>query len=252
MERQRGVPVVVFCMGKTASSAVVRAVSSVVEQPVFKIHVLAPDRLAQVEAHYRHTDPGARPRHLFHASHLVRHLPTPEHPWMVVTIVREPVMRAASDFFQSGLRLGRLGDVATTTARFERFATRDGIPRTLDWFDRELKPTLGIDVYQHPFEPAAGHAVIETPAVRMLVLKQERLDAAPAALGRFLGISDAVPIDRENVGAGKDYSELYASVIEAAGFPPETLDLAYGSQYARHFYSAEELAAFRRRWERVG
>lgn len=248
MERRPGVPVVVFCMSKTASSAVVRAVREAVSQPVFKIHLLVPEHLERVEAHYRRTDPGARPRHVFHAAHLVRHLPTPEDPWLVITIVREPVMRAASDFFQSGRRLGRLADEIATTARFERFAATQGVPRTLDWFDRELAPSLGIDVYDHAFDPSIGYGLIESPSVRMLLLRQESLDVAPAAIGQFLGLSHDVALDRENVGAGKEYSDLYASVLRRARLPESTLDLAYDSRFARHFYSDAEREEFRRRW----
>jgi hypothetical protein len=252
MERQSGVPIVVFCMSKTASSAVVRAVRGAVAQPVFKIHLLVPEHLAAAEAHYRRTDRSARPRHVFHAAHLVRHLPTPEHPWLVVTIVRDPVARAASDFFQSGRRLGRLADPATTTAAFERFAAADGITRTLEWFERELEPSLGIDVYAHPFDPTLGYGVIESPSVRMLVLRQESLDVAPAALGRFLGLAHDVPLDAENVGADKEYAALYASVLEQAVLPAATLERTYDSRFVRHFYSAEEREALRRRWSGPG
>ena len=250
MERQQGVPVVVFCMSKTASSAVVRAVREAVAQPVYKIHLLSAERIARQEAQYRHTDPSARPRHIFHASHLVRHLPTPEDPWLVVTIVREPVIRSASDFFQSGRRHGRLGDEAATLARFERFAIEEGIPRTAEWFDRELAPTLGIDVYDHPFDPAVGYGTIETPSVRLLVLRHESLERAPRALADFLGLADEVTIAPENVGAAKDYSDLYAAVRHGARFDDDALDLAYGSRYAQHFYSPAELDELRVRWGR--
>lgn len=246
--RQGGVPVVVFCMSKTASSAVVRAVQGAVSQPVFKIHLLAPERVASAEAHYRRTDPGARPRHILHATHLLRHMPTPECPWLVITIVREPVMRAVSDFFQSGRRLRRLGDEASTTARLARFVTEEGIPRTVEWFDRELLPTIDIDVYDHPFDPAVGHAVIETPSVRLLVIRQESLGAAGGALGEFLGLPGEVAIEAENVGSAKDYSDLYASVLHRVRFPESTLDRAYGSRFALHFYSPSEIERFRGRW----
>lgn len=248
MERQPGVPVVVFCMSKTASSAIVRAVRAAVAQPVFKIHLLSPDSVARAEAQYRRTDRAARPRHVLHASHLMRHLPSPEHPWLVVTIVRDPVMRSASDFFQSGNRMGRLSDEATTTVAFEQFAEREGIPRTVGWFDRELLPSLGVDVYEHPFDLERGYSVIESPSVRMLVLRQEHLDVAPRALGQFLGLTTDVEIATENVGATKDYSDLYASVLRAARLSEVTLDFAYGSRYMTHFYSRAEIERLRRRW----
>lgn len=248
MERPTEDPIVVFCMSKTASSAIVRAVRNADPRPVYKIHLLTAEGVAQAEAHYRQTDPSARPRHILHASHLLRHLPTPEHPWHVVTIVREPIARSASEFFQSGERLGHLGDETTIEARFARFATSQGIPRTIDWFDRELEPTLGIDVYAQPFDPVTGYSVIETPAVRLLLLRQESLPDAPRALRDFLGLSHDLDLQRENEGSSKEYSDLYAAVLREVRFPVEALDLAYGSRFAQHFYAPDEIDELRARW----
>jgi len=165
-----------------------------------------------------------------------------------VTIVREPLARSASDFFQSGERWGRLGDVDATTAAFERFAAHQGVPPTTSWFDRELLPSLGIDVYDHPFDPDVGVGTIDGPTSRLLVLRHESLDAAPAALARFVGHPGEIALPRENVGARKAYSELYDRVLRQVRFDERTLDLAYESQFARHFYSDAERAAFRERW----
>jgi Putative capsular polysaccharide synthesis protein len=248
MERAGGDPVVVFCMSKTASSAIVRGLRDALDRPVYKIHLLRPESVARAEADYRRTDPSARPRHILHAAHLLRHLPTAAAPWDVVTIVREPLARSASDFFQSGQRWGRLGDADQTTAAFQRFAAEQGVPRTTDWFDRELLPSLGVDVYDHPFDPDVGVGVIEAPAVRLLILRHESLAAAPGALAAFLGRTEDVRLPRENVGARKDYSELYEQVLRDVRFDVATLDLAYESRFARHFYTDAERAELRQRW----
>ena len=248
MDRDREDPIVVFCMSKTASSAIVRAVQHCLHRPVYKVHLLTPVAVARVEAQYRRTDPTARPRHILHASHLLRRPPTTEHPWTVVTIVREPIGRSASDFFQSGARLGRLGDAPTTIAAFVRFATAQGIPRTIAWFDRELRVSLGINVYEHPFDPATGYATIETPSVRLLILRQESLDVAPRAIGHFLGLPEPLALTRENDAARKPYSDLYDTVLQEARLAASTLDLAYTSRFAKHFYSPAELDGFRTRW----
>jgi hypothetical protein len=166
----------------------------------------------------------------------------------VVTIVREPIGRSASDFFQSGARLGRLGDAPTTIAAFVRFATAQGIPRTIAWFDRELRVSLGIDVYEYPFDPAIGYATIETPSVRLLILRQESLDVAPRALGHFLGLPEPLALTRENDAARKPYSDLYDTVLQEARLAASSLDLAYTSRFAQHFYSPAELDGFRARW----
>ncbi len=249
MARQSGDPVVVFCMGKTASSAIYRAVRDAIDVPAYKIHLLTPASVARAEAGYRRSAPDARPRHIFHAAHLMRHLPTPDHPWQVITLVREPVARAVSDFFQSGRRTGLLRDDAEATARLTRFATTQGIPRSIDWFDAEFAPSLGVDVYRVPFDPDAGFAVIEGPAVRVLVLRQEGLEVAPHAIASFLGLAQPLEIDRENDAASKEYRAAYDAALRDVRFPAAALDAAYGSKFARHFYSPAELASFRRRWE---
>src|SRR5262249_53315800 len=116
------------------------------------------------------------------------------------------------------------------------------------WFDREFAPALGIDVYEHPFDPAAGHTAIETPAVRVLLLRQEAHARAPAPLGRFLGRSGPVPVPGRNEATTKPYGGRYAEFVASARLPDDVLDAAYRSRYARHFYADSEREQFRRRW----
>jgi hypothetical protein len=250
MERRAGTPIVVFSMAKTGSSALFRAVGDAAPNPRFHIHLMAPDTHARSEASYRQTDKKARPTHLWQAQYLATRPPTPESPWLVVTAVREPVARSASEFFQSAARLGRLSDPATTMSLFEDFATRQGVPHTLRWFDTEFKPSLGVDVYEYPFDPARGYSVIDTPAVRVLVLRQESFDVAAAALREFLGLARDPELVEENVGSAKEYSELYSNIVRDVHVPTPTLDLAYSSRFCSHFYSSAELERFRRSWER--
>ena len=116
------------------------------------------------------------------------------------------------------------------------------------WFDREFAPALGIDVFEHPFDPAQGYGVIETPMARVLVLRQENLASAPGVLGRFLGRPGPVPVPARNEATTKGYAGSYREFLELARVPERLCDQAYGSRYARHFYADTELAGFRRRW----
>lgn len=242
-------PVVVFTMGKVASTAIYRSLAAAADRPVLKVHSLLPERLAAMDAGYRTTSPGTLPRHLVHAWHLVDRPPTPEAPWDVVTVVRDPIQRSVSDFFQSGRRLGRL-EATSLAPRLARFVEREGVPRTLDWFDLELRPVLGIDVLSHPFDPAVGHVLIEAAGVRLLVLRQESLHVAPAALARLLGRADEVPIAVDNVGSTKPYAPAYAAAVDGLRLDDSVLDLAYESRWATHFYSPAERAELRARWGR--
>jgi hypothetical protein len=246
-EHTTGRPVVVFTMSKTASTSVYVALRDGAPNPVFKAHLLRPDALAAAERNYRATDPDARPRHLFHGFHLVDHPPTPEAPWLVVTMVREPIARAVSDFFQTGERLGRL-DAAKDAAAFESFL-RSIVEPSLGWFEREFEPTIGVDVYAHAFDAEVGVARIDAPQARVLVLRQESLAAAPRALGDLLGLEQEIPIAPANVGAAKTYGGEYARAVRDLRVPSDVLDTAYNSKLVRHFYSPAEVDRFRSRWK---
>ena len=135
--------------------------------------------------------PGAL--HLWESEYLLRHPPTPAAPWTVITTVREPIAQAVSAFFHGrGLR----GDGATTGRTIEaldrrRSSTRVGSARRCAGSTGSSRRRSASTCSSIRSTPTAGHAVIETPAVRVLLLRQENLAAAPDALGDFLGLRRA-------------------------------------------------------------
>jgi len=253
-------PLVVFTMGKTGSTAIARAIHDATGDPVFQVFRLEPEGLEQAEQRYRAAQPRAPypgARHLWESAYLLRQPPRAGAPWTVVTAVREPVAQAVSAFFHGrGRRSHFQGDPTGPEPSAEQLvdelvAGRWARP-PLRWFDREFAPALGVDVYDHSFDPAVGSAVVETPAVRVLLLRQENLAAAPAALARFLGRPAPVAIPPRNEASTKGYGPRYAEFVAAARMPDRLLDQAYDSRYARHFYADSELEGFRRRWRGGG
>jgi Putative capsular polysaccharide synthesis protein len=249
-------PLVVFSMGKTGSTAIARALHDATGDPVFQVFRLEPVRLAQAEQRYRAAQPrrsfgGASfpgARHLWESAYLLRQPPRADAPWTVVTTVREPVAQAVSAFFHGRGRRPQTGGVQDVTQLVAELVAGDWVRPPLRWFDREFAPALGVDVYGHAFDPAVGHAVIETPALRVLLLRQENFASAPAALARFLGRPDPVPVPPRNEASTKGYGPRYAEFVAAARLPDDVLHKAYSSRYARHFYADSEREAFRRRW----
>jgi Putative capsular polysaccharide synthesis protein len=254
--RAKGAPVVVFSMGKTGSTAIARAVQAATGGRVFQVFRLESERLAQAEQRYlagRTGSPatGAVPfpgaLHLWESEYLLRHPPTAAAPWTVITTVREPIAQAVSAFFHGSVRRGLPADATIDQLAAELLDERwERAP--VRWFDREFAPALGIDVFDRPFDPALGHGVIETAAARVLLLRQENLDAAPAALARFLGASAPVPVPVRNQATTKEYGEQYAEFLRSVRLPDPVLGEVYGSRYAQHFYADSELTGFRRRW----
>jgi hypothetical protein len=243
-------PLVVFSMGKTGSTAIARAVQDATGARAFQVFRLVPDRLAEAEARYRADArppfPGAL--HLWESEYLLRRPPTPAAPWTVITTVREPVAQAVSAFFHGGGRRGVLDAGSATDELVRTMLDEQWLRPPRRWFDREFAPALGLDVFAQPFDPVLGHAVVETPAVRVLLLRQESFAVAPEVLGKFLGRGGPVPVAVRNEAATKEYAAQYRRFLAAVRLPGPALDQAYSSRYARHFYADSELERFRQRW----
>ena len=91
---------------------------------------------------------------------------------------------------------------------------------------------------------------METPSIRLLLLRLESFDRAPRVLASFLGLSGPVVIHRRNDGSSGRFAQTYREFLAAARLPGELLDEAYDSEYARHFYAQNEIAQFRRQWSK--
>jgi len=237
-------------MGKTGSTALARAVQDATGKRVFQVFRLEAERLAQAEARYRASAappfPGAM--HLWESAHLLRQPPSEAAPWTVITTVREPIAQAVSAFFHGSGRRGAAHPPATVEALTDELIADGWVRTALRWFDREFAPALAIDVFGEAFDPALGHAVISRKSARVLLLRQENLRDAPQVLGEFLGFPEPISVPARNEAAGKEYAARYREFLRSVRLPPAVLDQAYGSRYARHFYSDEELGQFRRRW----
>ena len=173
----------------------------------------------------------------------------------VISPVREPIANNISMFFELyDNYTGHPFDQTTLTVEqmIEVFLNQYVHGRPLVWFDAELKTTLGLDVYQHAFSPEQGYATMSGCNVELLVLKSELDDATKAqAIANFLQI-DTFELVRSNVSSRRSHATAYAEFKRKIRIPEALLDAMYESKYAKHFYSAEELAKFRARWSGDG
>ena len=187
--------------------------------------------------------PGAL--HLWESAFLAGRPPRPETPWRVIVPVREPVAQAVSAYFHA-LHARGVTEIDPGRARAELLA--DGwLDRPARWFDREVGPVLGIDVYVTDRAPDPAGLELGSPTARLLVVRAEDASSVPTALGRFLGRNGPVPVPPRNEASTRAYAAAYGAFTADPSIPDEALDAAYGSRYARAFYSDAEIAAFRAR-----
>ncbi|MDG2112112.1 MAG: putative capsular polysaccharide synthesis family protein [Actinomycetota bacterium] len=250
---------VVFQMGKVGSTTVADSLEALGDRPhVYHTHFLTPTGIAWAEEQYRsnYARTRALPLHVIDSILLRERLDAGATlGWRVVTLLRDPVARNLSSFFQT-MYLDRPDvDITDTSdaavARLhQRFLDAFDHDFPLRWLDEELGASLGVDPYSATDTGSGGAFILEARGSRpgLLVLKLERLVAdGPAALGGFLDRPE-VPLLDANAAESKDYGALYHRFMDTLELPSSYLDRMYESKMARHFYDAEELAGFRSRW----
>lgn len=255
--------VLVHQMARVGSVTVFRAIRrNAPTTNLFHTHYLNPASIEHFEsqadrAHAATGEPGIR-REMLAARWLTARLRgrSPQQPWRIVSLVRDPVARTISAFFRhfpyafptlgarfldDPLHVPRLLELFRDECEFEHeFA--------LNWFDREVRDVFGIDVYATPFPWASGCATYIGDRCDLLVMRLEDLEqVGAAALQEFLGLRD-VTLTIANSTDREPYAESYRRFLAELRPTREYLDRVYESRLARHFYSTDERARFRARW----
>lgn len=226
-------PVVVFQMGKVASSTIYESLLRDWPGVVAHAHEFKPDHwdplIARLAADFRS---GAR-------------------PYRFISLVREPIERNISDFFENyeryvGVPFARDRDRSVAELR-QLFLDREPHNFPAEWFDRCLHPSIGIDVYSGPFPPE-GFARYRSGNAELLVLRSELPDEAKAwAVAAFTGLS-SLRLRVQNRARDKRYAGVYRDFVETVRFPEEFVAGMCATRYYETFYGADHRDRALHRW----
>lgn len=248
-------PVFVWSMAKTASTSLEHAVEAGLGRPALHCHRITPAGRAAIRRAEERDRSVERDRWTGEFVHRLSMSPAPSGRWEVVCGVRDPMSRSVSQFFQVAAPMGYLaGDGAGVATRdlWDRYVDFHGsYIGDRDWFVDELQAATGIDVYAQPFDWSRGWQSYTNDRWKVLVIRFEDLPrVASAALEAFFDTGEPIAVPRQNAAADKAVGDAYRRFRAEAVVPEDTLAGAYGTRQARHFYSPQELEAFRSRWRR--
>lgn len=261
-EKKTDTPVIVYQMGKVASTTIVDGLhSSKPDIPVYHVHFLSESSIKDADERLAHLVRRFNANHwcLYESSFVRRALidNREKRHIKIVTLAREPISRNISSFFYN---------VRKYVPDFDSYSIDDAtVVETLkvhflnsfheheyaiNWFDNELKVTFGIDIYESKFCPKKGYSIISKDAVEVLLIKLEKLkECASSAFDEFLDIQDFRLVS-SNTADDQPYSGLYRKFLEEVRLPGQYIDEMYKSRYAKYFYSPEEIEQFRSVWMR--
>lgn len=238
-------------MAKVGSSAVVSALERAA-LPVFHVHRMHAGHLAMMRE--QRAARGWRvpplPAHDRLGLKLQRNVFGRGRPAKIVTLVRDPIGRNLSSYFEHLDDIWHAKDAHALIPDEEiaaGFMERYTHEEPLAWFDNEMLPVTGIDVYAYDF-PEMGYRVIKTPGLDLLVLKCEIDDAAKRhVLAQFLGV-DIPRLERANDTLVKSKGVAYRRFLDTIRLPRSYVEDMLESRYANHFYSRTERDRLRQRY----
>jgi hypothetical protein len=238
-------------MGKVGSRSVTDSLIKHGLHPVVHIHRINPNNIKNVKAEYLKYK--QKPKNerigLWCYKNICRN---ERQRAKIITLVREPISRNISAFFQNyqrftGVKYERSN--FKTDKLIEQFFSEYRHEVPLTWFDNEIKQTLEIDVYKYRFPKKLGHLTIQNARIDLLVIKNEISDQSKAAaIAKFLDL-DNFQLKRSNISYQKKYSVVYREFKKKICLPQAYVDQMLTSKYTQHFYSNVELEEIRRTWK---
>jgi hypothetical protein len=226
------IPVLVYQMGKVASSSVTKSLLRYYSGIVLQAHYFNPNHKDwRVRRLYQWVIEGGKPLN-------------------IISLTREPIGRNVSAFFQNfekhtGMPYHKANFSLEELKTIFLKEFTNGKP--VRWFDKNIKENFGIDVYVNPF-PKCGHAIYDHKNIRLLVMRSEMNDNDKVKVIRdFLNLNEFQLVNR-NIGAQKEYAPVYEEFKRNVKLPLDYIDEMCKSKYFSYFYEQDVINAVRKKW----
>ncbi|MBW2085745.1 MAG: hypothetical protein JRI54_06930 [Deltaproteobacteria bacterium] len=268
-------PLLVHQMGKVGSSSVTKSLEMAkIGRRIYHTHSLRPEIIEKYERKrrgYLGTDREGDLRHIWQYRYLREQIERGflenGKKWKVVTLIRDPIARNISDFFENTEMLPSTSEqelrLRSVEYDFEIIIVNNGLDELIQLFfekfphdyparflDHEIKGVFNIDLYASDFPTSKGYKVYRGKKADVLLIRLENLnDCFTEAFKEFLNI-DNLTLVSQNVGSQKDYADIYRMFKDTICFPESFLDTMYSSKFVQHFYSEAEINQFRAKWSR--
>lgn len=237
-------PVFIYQMGKVGSSSIMTSLEKYGIK-AYQIHVMNFPKGKAIT-------PGFKTA-IKHGWYVNKKLIKPRYPLKIITLVREPIGRNISAYFEN------LNAIWQANNAHKKVCGKDLIEGFLDkyehsvplcWFDREFNEVLGLNVYEHEFPHELGYLNIKTAHYDILILQAELEDKKKEeCIANLLEIED-FSLSRGNVGSKKEYAEQYNDLLKTIILPDEYIHRMLDSKYAKHFFSGEQIEKYKCKWSR--
>lgn len=251
-------PILIYQMGKVGSSTVRASLAGAgLDNRTLSVHFLSE---AVFSSRANHRNVGLYPHHLHVGLALRPHLgDLIADGCKIISLIREPVARELSNVFENPALLGIRDDIRASHSSAELLEALDIVRGRLqdlntyqyffNWFDNELKTTLGVDVFSRPFPKDRGWMGYSSGRVEVLVLRLEDLsNVGEPVISEFLGLSESLELVASNVRTYKAGADSYRWIRDHLHLDRATCEAIYAHRAVSHFYGKDSIDRFIGRW----
>lgn len=236
-------PIIILTPGKTGSSSVYYTLKKVFKMyNVFHVHYLTSNSIDNAKQNHLSSDRKSLPLHLIVSELLLNKIKNYKGTLKIITILREPISRSISSFFQNidfhknSLEESNL--IINESMALEVIERQ--ISRSVDdvnnWINLEIKENFNIDIYENRF-PNKKYIIFKNQNVELLLLKVEDLDCVfENATKEFFNLRKGLSLINYNISSEKYYSNQYKTIKNKIKLTNENMDKILTSKYVLHFY----------------
>lgn len=117
-----------------------------------------------------------------------------------------------------------------------------------DFFMEEYKEQI-LDYTKYPFDREKGYGIIKEGNLEIFFYQLEKLNHIIPKLADFVG-GTFTELQNENEASSKWIAESYEDAKKELKVPRDVFESFYQADWVEHFYSPEDIAKFKARWEK--
>lgn len=245
--RIKNPPVIILTPGKVGSASVYYTLKKELNNPIFHIHQYSDVGIEKSIQEHLSSNRKSKPLHLIVAKLLKSKMKAYKGDVYIITIIREPISREVSGFFQnteffkSEIEDENLViDENKAQKLLSKIFETDIIQKLEDWFEREINENFGIDLFSKEF-PEKGYLISNNGSYKHLFMKMEFLDSVfSKAIQEFFQIENSnLSLSNENIAEDKFYAESYQSIKKKLKLTELQVMEVVSSNFFQKYYKNE-------------
>ena len=238
-------PIIILTIGKVGSSSIYETLRTKTTHKIYHIHNISEEGIRNSIQSHLNSDRRSKPLHLIISKLLREKLILYSGRLLVITVVREPISREVSSFFQNidfykntlENKNLEIDMDKSYNMLLERLNTKISKIHE-DWFKLEIEGNYDIDVFSESFNEAKKYMIFEQRNTKLLLLRMEDLNEVfPEAIKEFLNLDKPIKLQNTNLGNQKHYADTYKKIKEKLKLDSVIVNQIINSKFFRHFYS---------------